>query len=79
MTTKAKKTADYKIISLRRLAAAANIDYMKLYFNLAGRYDSLSIQEKTQLSNAAIDELVPFFETLGFDIKIKRIPTVSVK
>ena len=61
-----------KIISLRRLSKATGIEYMKLYNTLNDRYSSLSENEKTEIANAAIAELTPFFDFLGFTMKMIR-------
>lgn len=75
MTTKAKKrTAKYKIISLRKLSKESKIDYAKIYNNLSGRYESLTVNEQTRLSNSLCEEVTEFFKIMGFKLKLERIP-----
>lgn len=68
-------TKQRKIISLVKLAKSSNIDYMKLYYNISGRYNSLDFNDKTAICNALQSEIKPLFEFLGFNIKLTRIKT----
>lgn len=68
-----KRTEKYKVISLKKLSEASGIDYAKLYNALSGRYNSLSVNEKTALCNAAYEELDDFFKFLGFQMKLTRL------
>ena len=45
-----------------------------IYNNVAGNYSSLedNTNVKTKLVNAAYQELVPFFDFLGFELTFKR-------
>lgn len=69
-----KKTEDYKIISLRKLSDAADIDYNKLWNFLSGRYKTLTANEKVALCNAAYNEMSKFFEVMGYKMKLERLP-----
>lgn len=71
-TIKKKNGKDFKIISLRKLATASKLDYPLIYNNFRGRYDSLDANQKTQLANAAFEEMEAFFDFLGFELKLKR-------
>jgi hypothetical protein len=66
------RTAQYKIISLRKLSLESGVDYAKLYNNLSTRYGGMSQNEKTSLCNTLCEELNPFFDFLGFDMIITR-------
>lgn len=77
--TKNFQNKQHKIISLRKLAASSKIDYMKLYYNISGRYSSLDLNEKTALCNALHDEMLPLFEFLGFDVILTRKTEMQVK
>lgn len=65
----------YKIISLRHLAQSAEIEPMKLYHNLMGRYSSLTDNEKTQLANALHDGLKEFSKFIGVEITVRKART----
>ncbi len=67
-----KNTSQFKIISLRKLADGAKMDYNYLYNNLRGRYDSMEGSEKTVLCNVLHDELKAMGEFLNVDFIIKR-------
>jgi len=70
--TKGLTTKKHKIISLRKLAKSSKIEYMKLYYNISGRYHSLDANDKTAICNALHDEIKPLMEYLGFDVSLTR-------
>jgi hypothetical protein len=72
MAKKKKEASPYKIISLRQLAKSADMDYQKLYFNLTGRYASMTDTDRTVLCNTLYDELEQLSNFLRVDIIIKR-------
>jgi hypothetical protein len=72
MAKKEKEESKYKIINMRQLAKAADMDYQKLYFNLTARYDSITDREKTELCNALYKELRCLSDFLEIDIILKR-------
>ena len=64
---------EFSIISLKHLAAQANISYARLYNILVlKRYDSLTDNEKTHLSNVMFSEVRKAFRVIGFKIEIKK-------
>lgn len=69
-----KKAPNYKIISLRRLAEQSDIQYMAIYNTLIGKYNGLSVHERTKICNVAFEEMKDFFEVMGFEIRFVRIP-----
>jgi hypothetical protein len=71
----AKKETEIKgsAISLKRLSEKTKINYMKIWNNLHGNYNSMTDQEKTQIVNAFHDEVTPLLKKLGFFVVIKRI------
>jgi hypothetical protein len=77
--TKSRKKPKFPIISLSYLAEKSGVDYKLIYNNVAGNYSSLENDPnlKTQIMNAAFQELVPFFDFLGFEIKVKRKPPAA--
>lgn len=70
---KKTKTKEFEIISIRKLTEKAHVEYFKTYHNIRGNYNSLTEQEKTQLSNELFDEVSKAFKWLGFRIEIKRV------
>jgi hypothetical protein len=56
----------FEIVNLRRLSKISGIPYQRLYENIVGKYDSLSLNEKTHLYNCLIGDLEGSFEWLGF-------------
>lgn len=68
-----KESRKFAIVSLHHLASKVpSIPYRRLYDNINEKYNSLNANEKTQIMSATFNELVPFFEYLGYDIKVKR-------
>ena len=74
---KSRKQPKYPILSLSRLAEASDVDYKMIYNNVAGVYSSLDANTKTILANTALQELSPFFDFLGFELKVKRKAAVK--
>lgn len=72
MVRKKSKDSKYKIISLRKLSEVSKVEYMKLYYNISGRYKSLDGNDKTAICNALYDEMQPIFDYLGFDVIFTR-------
>lgn len=64
-----EKAVDNTAISIRRLSQRTKIPYMKIWNNLHGNYNSLTVDEKTQLMNAVHAEITPFLKKIGFAIK----------
>ena len=63
----------YRIISLRILCELAGIPYSKVRNTIASiypRYNSLTDNEKTQLSNKLFTEVQKIFKDMGCRIKI---------
>lgn len=73
MAKSEKKTAEYKIISIRKLSEVSGVPYGKLWGNLSGRVSSLDANEKTVLCNTVYAEMEDLFDFLGFEMKLKRI------
>lgn len=71
---KSRKQPKFPIISLSYLAEKSGVDYKYIYNNVSGTYGSLEkdANKRTQLMNAALQELIPFFDFLGFELKVKR-------
>ena len=61
------------VISIRALSDKAKIPHMKVYNNINGAYNSLTLSEKTDLANTFFDEVLPLLTKLGFYIEMKRI------
>ena len=66
-------TKQHKIINLKQLARRSKVDYMRVYNNVKGNYNSLDDNEKTMLCNILHDELTALGQYLGFQVKIQRI------
>jgi hypothetical protein len=71
---KSRKKPRFPILSLSHLAEVSGVDYKMIYNNVAGNYSSLNdnTNVKNKLVNAAYQELVPFFDFLGFELKMVR-------
>ena len=67
-----KGTDRFKVISIRKLCAAAQFSYWTLYNNLSGIRSNLTDNDKTALCNALREEMESFFDFLGFEVTIKR-------
>ncbi len=69
-----KKINPFKIINLTRLSALSGVDYQKIYNVMVNkRYDSLTQNERTHISNALFEETKKCFRKLGFNTTIERI------
>lgn len=72
----AKKKTNVKkasVISLRALSNKAGMEYMKVFNNIKGVYNSLDHSDKMKLVNTFHDESVDTLKALGFYMKIHRI------
>lgn len=73
MAKRKKPNKKPSVISIRALSDKANVPHMKVYNNMVGTYNSLTLDEKTQLANTFFDESQPLLNKLGFYIEISRI------
>ena len=63
----------FKIINFRVLSEICDIDYFKLRNNIvAGKYNSMTKQERTEVANGAFLAINKFFNRLGFTLKMER-------
>lgn len=64
----------YKIISLRKLSEQSGIGRMRVYDNLRGRYQTLTVDDQTMLANTLYEEVNLLMNALGFELgKIRRV------
>lgn len=62
------------VISLRRLAELAKINYFVIYRRRTGAYKSdIQPNDKTRIANALIKDIAPFLSDLGYDVTIKPL------
>lgn len=62
-----------ELISLKQLAKLSGINYYAIYRRKQGQYKApLSLNKRTKMANAIVDDLGPFFKDLGFDMTIRQ-------
>lgn len=64
---------DFRLIKLRHLADLSDIEYMKIYNALVGKYSSLTESERTKIFNSMYSEVEKAAAALGFTMDGKRI------
>lgn len=62
-----------EIISIRALARVCDMNHMKIFNNLQGKYNSLTASEKHAISTTIYDSLLPIMDKLGYQIEIKKV------
>ena len=61
------------LISLKQLALKSGINYYKIYRRKQGQYKKpLTLNQRTKMANAIVDDMAPFFKDLGFDMSIRQ-------
>lgn len=61
------------IIKIKKLSEVSKVDYFKIRNNIMGKYNSMDLNEKTDVANVAFELCNKFFNKLGFRIKMERI------
>jgi len=78
MTKKKPFAFKTDLIRIKNLCDKAGIGYFKLYFRRIGagknkRESPLSLQDRTALLNAFVEDVTPLVNDLGFDIRVTRL------
>lgn len=61
------------LISLLELSKKSGINYYQIYRRKIGHCKTpLTLNKRTKLANAIVDDLAPFFKDLGFDMTIRQ-------
>lgn len=62
-----------KIINIKQLSDESKISYSRLYFRKNGyTKEELEQTDRTRIVNAIVNKLKPFFNELGFDLRLKQ-------
>jgi hypothetical protein len=64
-----------KFIKLKTLSDATGIGFYRLYYRKAfgAKRDRINLNERTKIANTLMNDIKPFFQDLGFDVKMIRL------
>lgn len=61
------------MLSLKEIAKKSGINYYQIYRRKIGHCKTpLTLNKRTKMANAIVDDIAPFFKDLGFDMTIRQ-------